>query len=77
MIYLSWNCWGLGNSRTVRILGDLVKSRKPEFLFLYKRLSVVIKYKSFAQSLILIVIIQWIVMVIVVVNQFFGRGMLC
>lgn len=35
---LFWNCQGLGNSRTVRILGDLVRTRKPDFLFLYETL---------------------------------------
>ncbi|XP_074346246.1 uncharacterized protein LOC141685021 [Apium graveolens] len=31
---LSWNCRGLGNPRTVRVLGDLLKDRKPDILFL-------------------------------------------
>ncbi|XP_074352672.1 uncharacterized protein LOC141691818 [Apium graveolens] len=34
MNFLSWNCRGLGNSRAVRVLRDLVKTRKPDFLFL-------------------------------------------
>lgn len=34
MNLLSWNCRGLGNPRTVRVLGDVVKSLKPTFLFL-------------------------------------------
>lgn len=34
MNLLSWNCRGLGNPRTVRILGDVVTSLKPVFLFL-------------------------------------------
>lgn len=38
MISLSWNCRGLGNARSVRILGDLTKSRKPDFLFLSETL---------------------------------------
>lgn len=38
MDFLSWNCPRLGNSRKVRILGDLIKSRKPNFLFLLKTL---------------------------------------
>lgn len=31
---LSWNCRGLGKPRTVRVLGELLKDRKPDFLFL-------------------------------------------
>lgn len=34
MNFLSWNCRGLGNSRAVRHLGDLIKSSNPDFLFL-------------------------------------------
>lgn len=34
MNYISWNCRGLGNSWSVRVLGDLVKSSNPDFLFL-------------------------------------------
>lgn len=34
MILLSWNCRGLGNLRTVRILGDLTKSLNFAFVFL-------------------------------------------
>lgn len=34
MNILSWNCRGLGSSRTVRVLGDLIKVHKPDFLFL-------------------------------------------
>lgn len=33
MNYLAWNRRGLGNSRTVRVLGDLLRSRKPNFVF--------------------------------------------
>lgn len=38
MNYISWNCRGLGNSCTIQILGDLVKSRKPDFIFLSETL---------------------------------------
>ncbi|XP_031094366.1 uncharacterized protein LOC115998845 [Ipomoea triloba] len=34
MSVLSWNCRGLGNSRTVREVMDLVSRKKPEFVFL-------------------------------------------
>ncbi|XP_074341995.1 uncharacterized protein LOC141679392 [Apium graveolens] len=38
MNLLSWNCRGLGNLRTVRILGDLIKSLNPAFVFLSETL---------------------------------------
>lgn len=38
MNHLSWNCRGLGNSRTVHVSGDLIKDRKPDFLFLSETL---------------------------------------
>lgn len=31
---LGWNCRGLGNPCTVRVLGDLIKDRRPDVLFL-------------------------------------------
>lgn len=34
MKILSWNCQGLGTPQTVRVLSDLVKVHRPEFLFL-------------------------------------------
>ncbi|XP_074356304.1 uncharacterized protein LOC141696006 [Apium graveolens] len=36
---ISWNCIGLGNPRTVRALWDMVKSHKPNILFLMETLS--------------------------------------
>ncbi|XP_074374615.1 uncharacterized protein LOC141715026 [Apium graveolens] len=36
---LGWNCRGLGNPRTVRVLGDLVRDRKPDVLFLSETIS--------------------------------------
>lgn len=38
MNYLSWNSRGLGNSRAVRVLRDLVKTHKPDLLFLSETL---------------------------------------
>ena len=38
MSCLSWNYWGLGNSRTVHSLCDLVKSHHPCILFLMETL---------------------------------------
>lgn len=35
---LGWNCRGLGNSRTVRCLRDLLKTRNPDFVFLSETL---------------------------------------
>lgn len=39
MNYLGWNYRGLGNSRTVRALNDLVRGRKPDILFLSETIS--------------------------------------
>ena len=39
MNVLSWNCRGLGISRTVQVLGDLIKSHKPDVLFLSETFS--------------------------------------
>lgn len=36
---LGWNYRGLGNPRTVRLLGDLLKDRKPDVLFLSETIS--------------------------------------
>jgi hypothetical protein len=39
MILLSWNCRGLGNLRTIQDLCQLVKDKKPSFLFLMETVS--------------------------------------
>jgi hypothetical protein len=39
MSLLSWNCRGLGNPRTVRDLNQMVKEKKPSFLFLIETIS--------------------------------------
>lgn len=39
MNVISWNCRGLGNPRAVRALWDVVKSHKPNILFLMETLS--------------------------------------
>lgn len=51
MKILSWNCRGLGNSRAVRALGDLVKSRKPNILFLIETLSTSDRIKKLSSKL--------------------------
>ncbi|XP_074363910.1 uncharacterized protein LOC141704586 [Apium graveolens] len=38
MILLSWNCRGLGTPRTVRVLKEMTKSHRPNFLFLSETL---------------------------------------
>jgi hypothetical protein len=38
MSCLSWNCRGLGNPQTVRVLHQLVKERKPSLVFLMETL---------------------------------------
>ena len=47
MIGLSWNCRGLGNSCTVRVLTDLLRDRKPTFLFLCETISFGNKIEGF------------------------------
>lgn len=39
MNVVSWNCRGLGNSHAVRVLRDVIKSHKPDILFLMETLS--------------------------------------
>ncbi|XP_074352031.1 uncharacterized protein LOC141691191 [Apium graveolens] len=51
MNFLSWNCRGLGNSRAVRVLRDLVKTRKPDFIFLSETLVSSIKISELCLSL--------------------------
>lgn len=46
MNLLSWNCRGLGNSCAVRVLGDLIKTCKPDFLFLSETFSHANKIES-------------------------------
>lgn len=46
MNFISWNCRGLENSRTVRCLRDLVKSRNPKFLFLSETIACSDKIKD-------------------------------
>lgn len=38
MKHIGWNCRGLGNPRSVRTLGDLIKSHNPILLFLSETL---------------------------------------
>lgn len=39
MSYISWNCRGPGNPRTVRALSDLIRDHKPIFVFLIETIS--------------------------------------
>lgn len=39
MIALGWNCRGLGNPATIPFLCELVRARKPNFIFLCETLS--------------------------------------
>lgn len=38
MILIEWNCRGLGNTHTVRVLRDLIRYHKPDLLFLSETL---------------------------------------
>lgn len=40
MILIGWNCRGLGQPRTVRIINKMMKSHKPDILFLSETLVV-------------------------------------
>jgi exonuclease III len=39
MSIISWNCRGLGNPRTVHDLNQMVREKKPSFLFLIETIS--------------------------------------
>lgn len=51
MNVLGWNCRGLGNSRAVLVLGDIVKSQKPSILFLFETLSCKERIKHLSSKL--------------------------
>lgn len=36
---LSWNCRELGNPRTIRVLGDLIRDHRPNLVFLIETIS--------------------------------------
>lgn len=40
MSYISWNCRGVGNPRTVRALNDLIRDHKPSFIFVIETISI-------------------------------------
>lgn len=46
MSFISWNCRGVGNPRTVRALHDLLKDRNPNFLFLVETISFASKIET-------------------------------
>lgn len=43
---IGWKCRGLGNSRIVGVLHDLVKDRKPDVLFLSETISIANKIEN-------------------------------
>ncbi|KAL9444583.1 hypothetical protein AB3S75_017718 [Citrus x aurantiifolia] len=51
MSTLSWNCRGLGQPRTVRMLAELVNSMKPSFIFLIETLCSRSKLESIKRQL--------------------------
>ncbi|GLT62551.1 hypothetical protein SLA2020_351810 [Shorea laevis] len=73
MSLLSWNCRGLGNSRTVRNLCQMVEDKRPTILFLMETNSREIEYPIYAGSWDLIVCLWWTVWGVVVVWRFSGR----
>lgn len=40
MTLLRWNCRGLSTHREIRVLGEMLKTHKPDFLFLSETFSV-------------------------------------
>lgn len=51
MNLLSWNCRGLGNHRAVRVLSELIKTHRPDFLFLSETLSLNSKIEELSSKL--------------------------
>lgn len=51
MILLGWNCQGLGQPRTVRVLKEMSKSHKPDILFLSETLKEGNKVEAIASRL--------------------------
>lgn len=51
MNLLAWNCRGLGNTRTVRTLKEVIKSHNPELLFLSETLTVSNKIEELSSKL--------------------------
>lgn len=51
MILLGWNCRGLGQPRTVRVLKEMLKSHKPDILFLSETLVEGNKIEALASKL--------------------------
>lgn len=47
---LSWNCRGLGNPRAVRCLGDVLRTQKPEIVFLIETLSLDARIKDLCRK---------------------------
>lgn len=51
---LSWNYRGLGQARTVRVLCDLVKDRRPDVLFLIETISAANKIEELRIKLVFV-----------------------
>ncbi|XP_074374406.1 uncharacterized protein LOC141714808 [Apium graveolens] len=48
---IGWNCRGVGSSRTVQVLKEMIKSHKPDFLFLSETLADSKKIESLSSKL--------------------------
>lgn len=51
MSLIGWNCRGLGKPRAVRVLTEMLKSHKPDLLFLSETLAVSNKIEAIASKL--------------------------
>ena len=52
MTILSWNCWGLGNQRAVKVLSHLVRVKAPKILFLMETKRTVEEMRSIQADLL-------------------------
>jgi len=69
---LSWNCWGLGNPRTVRGLRLLVKNNKPDLVFLMETKLMQSRASFLNQLLALIICLWWTIRVEVEASFCYG-----
>ena len=51
MSVLSWNCWGLGSTPTIRLLTDEVSSKNPTLVFLAETKAQTSRIKGLQQKL--------------------------
>lgn len=77
MIILSYNCRGLGNLWVVPILHELIRTHKPDIIFLFETLVHAQRLVEIYVQIILIVTLLLIVWVRVVELEFSGAIQIC